>query len=63
MKSDIYNDLSKLSEWAKLWLVYFNPIKTKAVVISTSAVPHLDLQFNGEPIGIVRKKKTLNIRD
>ena len=57
MKSDIYNDLSKLNEWAKLWLVYLNPIKTKALVISTSAVPHLDLQLNGEPIEIVKKNQ------
>jgi hypothetical protein len=28
MKSDINNDLSKLNEWAKLWLVDFNPKKT-----------------------------------
>jgi hypothetical protein len=27
MKSDINNDLSKLNEWAKLWLVVFNPKK------------------------------------
>jgi hypothetical protein len=25
MKSDINNDLSKLNEWAKRWLVDFNP--------------------------------------
>jgi hypothetical protein len=50
MKSDINDNLSKLSEWAKLWLVDFNPQKTKALVISTSAVPHLDLRFNGEPV-------------
>jgi hypothetical protein len=50
MQSDINNDLSKLNEWAKLWLVDFNPKKTKALVISTSAVPHLDLRFNGEQI-------------
>jgi hypothetical protein len=43
MKSDINNDLSKLNEWAKLWLVDFNPKKT-------CAVPHLDLRFNGEPV-------------
>ena len=33
MKSDINNDLSKLNEWAKLWLVDFNPKKTKSLVI------------------------------
>jgi hypothetical protein len=27
VKSDINNDLSKLSEWAKLWLVDFNKDK------------------------------------
>ena len=55
MKSDINNDLSKLNEWAKLWLVDFNPKKTKTLVISTSVVPHLDLRFNGEPVEIVKK--------
>jgi hypothetical protein len=55
MKSAINNDLSKLNEWTKLWLVDFNPKKTKALVISTSAVPHLDLRFNGEPVEIVKK--------
>jgi hypothetical protein len=44
----LFNDLSKLNEWAKLWLVDFDPKKTKALVISTSAVPHLDLRFKGE---------------
>ena len=55
MKYDINNDLSKLNEWAKLWLVDFNPKKTKALVISTNAVPYLDLRFNGEPVEIVKK--------
>ena len=32
MKSDINNDLSKLNEWVKLWLVDFNLRKTKALV-------------------------------
>ena len=59
MKSDINNDLSKLTEWAKLWLIDFNPKKTKALVISASAVSHLDLRFNGEPVEIVKKKKKL----
>jgi hypothetical protein len=61
MKSDINNDLSKLNEWAKLWLVDFNPKKTKALVISTSAVPHLDLRFNGEQVEIVKNHKHLGI--
>jgi hypothetical protein len=43
----------------KLWLVDFNPKKTKAIVISTSAVPHLDLRFNGEPVEIVKTHKHL----
>jgi hypothetical protein len=33
MKSDINNDLSKLNEWAKLWLVDFNPKKIVQVPI------------------------------
>jgi hypothetical protein len=42
-------------------LVDFNPRKTKALVISTSAVPHLDLRFNGEPVEIVKKHKHLGL--
>jgi hypothetical protein len=61
MKSAINNDLSKLNEWTKLWLVDFNPKKTKALVISTSAVPHIDLRFNGEPVEIVKKTQTFGI--
>ena len=61
MKSDINNGLSKLNEWAKLRLVDFNPKKTKALVISTSAVPHLDLRFNGEPVEIVKTHKHLGL--
>ena len=55
------NDLSKLNEWAKLWLVDFDPKKTKALVISTSAVPHLDLRFKGEPIEVVKNHKHFGI--
>jgi hypothetical protein len=40
MKSDINNDLSKLNQWEKLWLVDFNPKTTKALVISTNAKPY-----------------------
>ena len=61
MKSDITNDLSKLNEWAKLWLVDFNHKKTKALIISTSAVPHLDLRLNGEPVEIVKNHKHLGL--
>ena len=53
MKSDINNELSKL--------VHFNPIKTKDLVISTSAVPHLYLRFNGEPVEIVKHHKHLGL--
>ena len=61
MKSDINNELSKLNEWARLWLLDFNPKKTKALVISNSAVPHLDLRFNGESVEIVKKHKHLGL--
>ena len=61
MKSDINNDLSKLNEWTKLCLVDFNPEKSKALVISTSVVPHLDLRFNWEPVEVVKKHKHLGL--
>ena len=53
MKSDINNELSKL--------VDFNPKKTKALAMSTSAVPHLDLRLNGEPVEIVKHHKHLGL--
>jgi hypothetical protein len=45
----------------KLWLVDFNPKKTKALVISSNAVPYLDLRFNGEPVEIVKNRKHLGL--
>jgi hypothetical protein len=49
------------TQWAKLWLVDFNPKTTKALVIPTSAVPHLDLRFNGELVEIVKNHQHLGL--
>jgi hypothetical protein len=36
MQIEINNDLQILDQWAKTWLVYFNPKKTKALIISNN---------------------------
>jgi hypothetical protein len=57
-----YNfDWFPIKEWTKLCLVDFNPKNFKALVISTSVVPHLDLRFNWEPVEVVKKHKHLGL--
>jgi hypothetical protein len=36
MQVEINNDLQILDQWAKTWLVDFNPKKTKALIISNN---------------------------
>jgi hypothetical protein len=36
MQIEINNDLQILDQWAKTWLVDFNPKKTKALIIPES---------------------------
>ena len=36
MQIEINNDLQILDQWAKTWLVDFNPRKTKALIISNN---------------------------
>ena len=40
------DDLQILDQWAKTWLVYFNPKKTKALIISNNTnIPELNIRF------------------
>jgi hypothetical protein len=40
-----------LDQWAKTWLVDFNPEKTKALIISNNTnIPELNIRFNDEPV-------------
>ena len=44
METEINNDLRKLNDWAKTWLVDFNPKKTKALIIPN--ISDSDLIYN-----------------
>ena len=51
MQIEINNDLQILDQWAKTWLVDFNPKKTKALIISNNTnIPELNIRFNDESI-------------
>jgi hypothetical protein len=58
----LFYNFDRLNEWARLLLVDSNPKTTKALVTSTSAVPHLDLRFNGELVEIVKNPSCLLYR-
>lgn len=61
LERQINADLSKLNDWAKTWLVDFNPRKTKALVISSSNPPQLNITFNNEIVEIVNSHKHLGV--
>ena len=51
MQIEINNDLQILDQWAKTWLVDFNPKKTKALIISNNTnIPELNIRFNDESV-------------
>ena len=55
-------NLSTLSNWAKRWLIQYNPDKTKAVLFSTrDETKNIDLYFDGTKIQIVQNHKHLGI--
>jgi hypothetical protein len=56
----INNDLQILDQWAKTWLVDFNPKKTKALIISNNTnIPELNIRFNDESVELVDNHKNL----
>ena len=61
MEVEINYDLVKLNEWAKTWLVDFNPKKTKALIITNNTSPDLNLRFDNEKIEIVESHKHLDV--
>ena len=61
MEVEINYDLVKLNEWAKTWLVDFNPKKTKALIITNNTSPDLNLRFDNEKIEIVESHKHLGV--
>ena len=59
---EINRDLNNLNEWSKMWLVDFNPKKTKALVISNANnKPNMNIIFNNERVEIVENHKHLGI--
>ena len=62
IKGVINHDLSLISEWAKKWLVDFNPIKTVAMLFSLRPIDALPLlNFNNSIIDFVENHKHLGI--
>ena len=62
MQIEINNDLQILDQWAKTWLVDFNPKKTKALIISNNTnIPELNIRFNDEPVELVDNHKHLGV--
>ena len=47
-EAPINYNFNKLNEWAKLWLVDFNPKKTSALIITNIECPDLDLKFDNK---------------
>lgn len=55
------NDLQSVSNWANQWLVKFNSLKTKTMVITNKNRKHPDLLFNGDVLDSVTSHKHLGI--
>jgi hypothetical protein len=43
----------------KIWLVDFNPKKTKALVIANVTPPEINIKFSGENVEIINNHKHL----
>jgi hypothetical protein len=61
METDINNDLINVNEWAKIWLVDFNPKKTKALVITNATPPEINIKFGGDNVEIINNHKHLGV--
>ena len=55
------HDLLIISQWAKQWLLSFNPTKTVAMHFTNTNVQSPDLLFNNVPIQFVRNHKHLGL--
>ena len=62
MQIEINNSLQILDQWAKTWLVDFNPTQTKALIISNNTnIPELNIRFNDESVELVDSHKHLGV--
>ena len=58
----INHDLQLLTNWAKQWLVTFNPLKTEAVLFTLKKLDILlQLVFDNNPISFVDSHKYLDV--
>ena len=56
------SDLLKLKEWAKKWLIKFNPLKTEVMVISNIYNDYdIDLSYDENILKIVENHKHLGV--
>ena len=62
MQIEINNNLQILDQWAKTWLVDFNPKKTKTLIIPNDTnIPELNIRFNDESVELVVNHKHLGV--
>jgi hypothetical protein len=53
---------TNIEQWAKTWLVDFNPTQTKALIISSNTnIPELNIRFNDESVELVDNHKHLGV--
>jgi hypothetical protein len=52
---------SNAYQWAKTWLVDFNPKKTKALISNNINIPELNIRFNDESVELVDNHKHLGV--
>ena len=50
-----------LDQWAKTWLVDFNPKKTTALISNNINIPELNIRFNDESVELVDNHKHLGV--
>ena len=55
------HDLLIISQWAKQWMVSFNPLKSEAILFSNQSLNPPSLTFNDTPITFVNNHKHLGI--
>ena len=62
IEREINNDLTKLAEWAKSWLVLFNPNKTEIVLFTNRFFSNYpQIEFENQPVKFVGHHKHLGL--
>ncbi len=61
LETRINNDLQIINVWSKDWLVEFNPKKTKALIITNTTQPNINIIFDNEVVEKVENHKHLGV--